>query len=432
MPGRKVHFVGIGGGALNGLAQLLVARGVTVTGSDLKAEGPVIERLRALGIHIFDHHSAANVASDVTEVIISSAVVGGPGAVEVEAAERMKIPVHKRTELWRQITGAARVAVAVAGSHGKTTTTAMIGHILATAGLDPTVLVGGEIPDFGGTVRVGSDQIVVIEADEYDRAFLSLRPTIGVITNVDYDHPDTYPTPEAYEQGFRQFARTVNRRRGRLFLNDHDGWLRREFKHWGMNKTWYDPTKSWPGVRLKMPGQHLAGNALVAGKVAHYLGVDAGTIKLALRRFRGVARRFEPVGTCAGLEVYDDFAHHPTEVAANITTARAAWPKVAVLFQPHQGIRTGRFGEAFAQALQAADTVALLPLFVVAGREGGSQATEAAITAHLPEATVLEETAAAVRTWCASLYQAGYRQLLAMGAGTISAVVRQACQEDKS
>lgn len=429
MPTGKIHFVGIGGGALNGLAQVMAARGWTVTGSDLRAEGPVIDRLQAQGIEVFAGHAAENVTSDVTEVIISSAVVNGPGAVEVDAAEKLGIPVHKRTELWRRLTGQAKIAVAVAGSHGKTTTTALLGHILATAGLDPTVLVGGDVPDFGGTVRVGSPDVIVVEADEYDRAFLALRPTVGVITNVDYDHPDTYPTPADYEQAFCKFARTVRRRSGWLMLNGHDPFLRREFKHWRGGVKWYDPTAAWPGVKLRVPGGHLAGNALAAGKVAHALGVDTPTIKRALRTWRGVSRRFEPVGECGGLKVFDDFAHHPTEVAANIATAREAWGKVAVLFQPHQGVRTEKFAAEFATALKAADQVALLPIYKVAGREGDNQTTEAAIAALLPQATLLTEDVEAVRGWCASLKKEGFDHLLAMGAGTVSNLVREACRD---
>lgn len=425
----KIHFVGIGGGALNGLAQVMAARGWTVTGSDLRP-GPIIDRLQAQGIKVFAGHAESNVPADVDQVIISSAVVAGPGSVEVEAAHKQGIPVYKRTELWRRLTGEAKIAVAVAGSHGKTTTTAMLGHILATAGLNPTVLVGGDVPDFQGTVRVGSTEVIVVEADEYDRAFLSLRPTMGIITNVDYDHPDTYATPAAYEQGFRKFARTVRRRHGRLLLNGHDSFLRREFKHWRGGVTWYDPTATWPGVKLQIPGRHLAGNALAAGKAAHYLGVDSATIKKALRSFKGVARRFEPVGECQGVKVFDDFAHHPTEVAANIATAKEAWGKVAVLFQPHQGVRTEKFAADFAAALKQADQVALLPIYRVSGREDGNETTEVAIAELLPQAKVLPETAAAVVDWVGSLARDGYTNLLAMGAGTVSATVREACHDE--
>lgn len=426
---KRIHFVGIGGAALNGLAQVLAARGAIVTGSDLKATGPIIERLRERGVTVYAGHAADNITKEVDEVIISSAVVAGPGAVEVEAAQALGIPVYKRTELWRRLSGQATVAVAVAGSHGKTTTTALIGHILTVAGLDPTVLVGGDVPDFGGTVRVGSEKIIVVEADEYDRAFLSLRPTIGVVTNVDYDHPDTYPSVAEYEQSFRQFARVVRRRSGRLLLNGQDAFLRREFKHWRSGVNWYDPDSSWPGVKLRVPGRHLAGNALAAGKVAHYLGVDSSTIKRALRTWRGVARRFEPIGECTGLKVFDDFAHHPTEVAANIATAREAWGKVAVLFQPHQGVRTQAFAAEFASALDAADQVALLPIYRVAGREGDNHTTEAAIAEHLPKATLLAGDVTTLRQWCASLKKEGYDHLLAMGAGTVSNLVREACHD---
>lgn len=424
----KLHFVGIGGGSLNGLAQVMAAAGHQVTGSDLKAEGPVIERLRQQGIEVMDGHAPAHVASDVDEVIISSAVTGGPGAVEVEAAYQAGIPVFKRTELWRRLSGKARIAVAVAGSHGKTTTTALLGHILAEAGLNPTVLVGGDVPDFGGTVRLGSPEVLVVEADEYDRAFLDLRPTVGVITNVDYDHPDTYPHEEDYRRAFQQFARTVNRRRGLLILNGRDAWLRREFSHWKITKRWYDPTRPWPGLRPRLPGDHIKGNAQAAALAATHLGVPANVIKRAVRSFRGVSRRFEYVGQCSGVSIYDDFAHHHTELIANINTAKAAWGKVAVIFQPHQSVRTERFAKEFASALRQADRAALLPIYRVAGREAGNLTDERAIAEYLPEVEIVPTEVGAICRWCQARAAEGHKNILAMGAGTISDLMREACR----
>lgn len=423
-----IYFVGIGGASLNGIAQVLAARGYTVRGSDL-VETDVTKRLQSLGIAVTIGQSAKNITDDIDEVIISSAAVEGPGAVEIARAKELNIPVHKRTIWWRRLMAEATYAVAVAGTHGKTTTTAMIGHILAEAGLDPTVLVGGDVPDFNGTVRVGSSKYIVVEADEYDRAFYAARPTIAVITTIDYDHPDTFTTPKAYVTAFRHFARLPKKRQGMVVAFGKDATARRALAHWPIPVRWYDLHKIWGKIPLSLPGIHMHRNASAAGIVAHELGVDAATIKRALRSFKGVGRRFELVGEVNGISVYDDYAHHPTELAATIAAARTMTDKkIAVLFQPHQRVRTKLFAKEFSEVLKEADEVALLPLFTVAGREQEIRITSDDIVREIhTNAKLLKKEDIAV--WMQQFTSNEYGLILICGAGTISQWAREALKD---
>lgn len=421
---KVVHFVGIGGASLNGIAQVLAARGYTVTGSDV-VESAVTEHLKTLGIKIIIGQSASNITPDIDEVIISSAAVAGPGAAEIAQAEKMKIPVYKRTVWWSRLMSEAKMAVAVAGTHGKTSTTAMIGHILAEAGFDPTVLVGGDVPDFKGTVRVGGSDCIVVEADEYDHAFYATRPTIAVITNIDYDHPDTYPTKAAYVQAFRRFARLPKKRQGIVVAFGKDAVARKALAHWSTPVRWYDLHPVWSKVKLALPGVHMQRNATAAAIVAHELGVPAGVIKRALTSFKGVGRRFELIGEVAGVPVYDDFAHHPAELAATIAAARTRTDKkIAVIFQPHQKIRTQLFQNEFAAVLDTADAAALLPLYTVTGREDDISITSDDIVSKLHTNTrVLEKEE--IRQWLNDHATKDYGLILVCGAGTVSSWVRE-------
>lgn len=381
MPNKHIYFIGIGGGSLNGLAQVLLARGYRVSGSDAQ-ESEVTKNLQKLGIEVFIGQRAANITKNIDEVIISSAVSNGPGLVEVQQAEKLGIPVAKRTVWWSRLMTEARWAVAVAGSHGKTTTTAMLGHILAVAGLDPTVLVGGFVPDFNGTVRAGSKEIIVVEADEYDRAFYATRPNISIITNVDYDHPDTYPTPASYVQAFRRFARLSAKRHGKLIVYGDDAATRQALKNI-QNVVWYGHKNRPAGISSNIPGEHMLMNAQAAAKAAHEIGVKWPVITKALKSFKGVGRRFNYLGEYKGMKIYDDFAHHHKEIEVVLKTARAKAKKsLAVIFQPHQRIRTKQFAKQFAKALSLADEVRLLPIYTVLGREEDIKVDSNVIAEH--------------------------------------------------
>lgn len=425
MPKSKPHvyFVGIGGASLNGLAQVLLEQGYKVSGSDL-TESAVTDKLRALGITVHIGQQAANITPDITEVTISSAVTKGPGAVEVAAARKLNIPVHKRTIWWSRLMSKAKVAVAVAGTHGKTTTTAMVGLIMQQAGLDPTVLVGGEVSEFGGTVRVGSHEYIVVEADEYDKAFYATRPTHAIITNIDYDHPDTYPNPVSYVQAFKRFARGLNKRQGILVILGDSKTTRSAFNNWHSPLRWYGKKNLWPGLKLQQPGDHLQLNATAAAKICHELGIEKKIINQALNSFTGVARRFELIGQFAGIPVYDDYAHHPTELAATIAAARKITKKIAVLFQPHQRVRTQQFKSEFARVLSTVPKVGLLPLFEVAGREEDIKVSSEDIIKELPKSSMINDED--IIQFMKECKNEGIELILALGAGDISSKVRKA------
>lgn len=422
---RTIYFVGIGGASLNGIAQLLVARGYTVRGSDIAASS-VTQRLEQCGITVHIGQTADNITDDIDEVIISSAAVEGPGAVEIAQAKKLGIPVYKRTVWWSRLMSEATHAVAVAGTHGKTSTTAMIGHILAEAGMDPTVLVGGEVPDFNGTVRVGSKSCIVVEADEYDRAFYATRPTIAVITTIDYDHPDTYASPATYVAAFRRFARLPKQRNGIVVAFGGSPTIRKALAHWPVPVRWYTRHPIWGAVPLVIPGEHMQHNASAAGIVAHELGVPSKVIKHALKSFKGVGRRFEHIGEVHGIPIYDDYAHHPTELAATIAAAKKLTKKkVAVLFQPHQQVRTQLFAKEFASVLETVDAVGILPLFAVAGRENMSGITSDDILRNIhTNAKSLDKKD--IRAWIDALPAKEYGIIVACGAGTISSWTREA------
>lgn len=427
MPAKHIYFIGIGGASLNGIAQVLQQRGFKVSGSDANSS-PVTAALISQGITVHIGQRAANITPDIDEVIISSAVSGGPGAVEVEAARELKIPIHKRTVWWSRLMSDAKVAVAVAGTHGKTSTTAMLGVILAEAGLDPTVLVGGEVPDFNGTVRVGGTDCVVVEADEYDRAFYATRPTISIITNIDYDHPDTYPTVKNYTQAFRRFARLVYKRGGAVIACGDDGATRKALQNWHHRIYWYGQKNRLPGLKTTIPGEHMLLNAQAAAKAAHLIGVPFSTIKRALAKFKGVERRFTLIGEYKGMKVYDDFAHHPKEIEAVIKTAKTMTKKpVAVLFQPHQQIRTRKFAPEFARALALADEVRLLPIYTVLGREQEQPTDSDEITKHNPK--LKELPFSGIPAWLDEIAPRT-EILLSLGAGNISEEIRKIVHHD--
>lgn len=368
---KKVHFVGIGGDALNYLAQILAYFGFEVSGCDLM-ENPKTALLRSKKIEVQIGNSSSHISNKIDELIISSAVKpGSSGWQEVEAANRLQIPVVKREVYWQKLMHCG-TGIAVAGTHGKTTTTAMIGYILQEAGLDPTVMVGGFVPQFGGTVRLGKLDYVIVEADEYDRAFLKVTPKISVITNIDPDHFDTYPggLPEI-RQAFKKFIRRLPQSGGILVAFGKDPNIRQIAKSFDLKYRFYDEDHLWPGLKLKIPGVHNLLNATAAARVAHELGIDRKIIKYALNHFQGVGRRQEYLGKIGQTLVYDDYAHHPREIQATIAALRDLYPgkKLLVVFQPHQKRRTKELLADFALSLQLADSTIIAPLFYVAGRE---------------------------------------------------------------
>ncbi len=386
--GKRVHFVGIGGAGLSAIARVLMGQGAEVSGSDLELS-PVADALARDGARIFVGHSEENVAG-AELVVVSSAVP--PSNVEVQAARAGGIPVLKRPEFLGQLM-AGYMGVAVAGTHGKTSTTAMIASILLQSGRDPTFIVGGVIAGLATNARAGEGPLFAIEADEYDHTFLSLTPQVAVVTNVEHDHPDCYPTFADCRDTFAQFVSLVPD--DGLLVACWDDPVARELgeqrraaggavSFFGLSKgaEWraegirpnfaggIDFLAAYDGqvlglVRLRLPGDHNASNAMAALAVAAFLDVPFGRARRALSEFRGVGRRFEVKGKADGVLVVDDYAHHPTEIRATLLAARQRFPDwpLWVVWQPHTYSRTKTLLADFAQAFSVADHVIVLPIY---------------------------------------------------------------------
>jgi UDP-N-acetylmuramate--alanine ligase len=394
---RRVHFVGIGGIGMSGIAELLANLGYAVSGSDAK-RSPVTDRLESLGVTVMEGHAAANV-SNADVVVYSSAV--RPDNPEVVDARARRIPVIPRAEMLAELMR-LRFGIAVAGAHGKTSTTSMIALVLEQAGLDPTAVIGGRLSAFGSNARLGSGEYMVAEADESDRSFLKLSPSIAVITNIDHEHMDAYGSFADLQQAFIDFANKVPFY-GAVVACADDAELcavmpkfqRRvitygiypaeaghhtapviaakdvQFEGFGSTCTIERHerrggagTTSLGTLTLTVPGRHSVQNALAAVAVGLELDVPFARIAAALGGFRGAERRFEHRGVVNGITVIDDYGHHPTEIAAVLAAARAANPpRIVVAFQPHRYTRTRDLMAEFGTALAAADEVVLTDIY---------------------------------------------------------------------
>lgn len=377
VPGARVHFVGVGGAGMCGLAEAMARAGYTVTGSDLVL-GPSVDALRALGVRLYQGHAAEHVG-DATLVVRTAATdARNP---EVAEAEARGVPVLKRAEALGRWVARGRV-VAVAGTHGKTSTTTMITAVLAEAGLDPTAFVGGAVRAWGGNYRAGADRLFVVEADEYDRSFLHLDPDVAVVTNVEADHLDIYGDEEGVHAAFGAFLGRVRGDGTAVACADDPGARavvqgRADAVTYGRSEgaTLHvaDVERTADGTRftvrergaapeplqIRVPGLHNVLNATAAAAAARALGVPWDAVRRGLAGYTGVGRRFERVGSAAGVDVLDDYAHHPTEVRATLDALRQAFPerRLVVVFQPHLFSRTRDFHDAFGAALAGADVV---------------------------------------------------------------------------
>ncbi|MFN7990225.1 MAG: UDP-N-acetylmuramate--L-alanine ligase [Thermoanaerobaculia bacterium] len=384
---RRVHFVGIGGVGMSGLAEILSSVGLTVTGSDLR-EGEETRRLRGIGIPVFAAgHRAEHVAG--ADVVVYSSAVAEDNA-ELVAARNAGVPVIKRAEMLAEVMR-VKTGIAIAGSHGKTTTTSMTGSILQAAGLDPTIVVGGRVRAMGTNACLGKGEYLVAEADEFDRSFLRLRPIVAVVNNIDLEHLDTYRDLADLKAAFAEFAGTVpffgaallglddpnvqeirpllssRVRVGTFGLTPQADVTARDL---GLDRSGSRFTAVAEGevlgeVSVSLPGLHNVKNALAAIAVCRELEVPFEACAQALRVFSGVVRRFERKGERGGVLVLDDYAHHPTEVSATLGAARQAHPerRLVVLFQPHLFTRTRDQADGFGAALLAADVVYVLPVY---------------------------------------------------------------------
>lgn len=375
---KNIHFVGIGGIGMSGIAEILASRGVSVSGCDLKASAAT-DLLARRGIHVTIGHDPSHLKG-VDAIVVTSAVKGKNA--EVDAALQRGIQVIKRKEMLGSIANAKR-SVGVAGTHGKTTTSAMIAVILEEAGFDPTILIGGMLRNIGSNAKSGRGDLLVVEADEYDRTFHELHPQIAVVTNIEADHLEYYGTFEAIEESFETFVRgsrgvvigciddpAVARLLAKFPTSVIPYGLSEEAEVRATRIEFDERGSSFevPGIgffRLFVPGEHNVRNALAAITVADELGVSPQTAANALSKFLGVDRRFQILGEFAGAIIVDDYAHHPTEIRATLDAARRGYPnrRVVALFQPHLYSRTRDFAREFGESLLVADVALVAPIY---------------------------------------------------------------------
>jgi UDP-N-acetylmuramate--alanine ligase len=381
---HRLHFVGIGGIGMSGIAEVLLNLGYAVSGSDLH-ESEVTERLRRLGAQVFVGHQEDNLAANPSVVVISTAVkYSNP---EVLEARRRHIPVIQRAEMLAELMR-MKFGVAVAGSHGKTTTTSMIAAVLSTAGLDPTMVIGGRVHMLGTNAKMGQGDILVAEADESDGSFLLLSPTIAVVTNIDREHMDFYQTMEKLSEGFLDFINKIPFYGLAVLCMDNGNVqallpkVRKRFATYGLSSdadfsaqdlqlkpagvefTALHHGKPLGPVRLHLPGRHSATNALAAVAVGYELEIPFSRVAEALGDFTGIHRRFEIKGEPQGITIIDDYGHHPAEIQATLEAIRDSWKRpLIVIFQPHRFSRTRDLFDDFLTAFEGADRLVLTEVY---------------------------------------------------------------------
>jgi len=385
---KTIHFVGIGGSGMSGIAEVLLTMGFNVTGSDLKASSAV-QRLRELGGTIHLDHDPSNVVG--ADVVVKSTAVPMHNP-EIVAAEKAHIPVIPRAEMLAELMR-MKYGIAVAGTHGKTTTTSMLAQCLHRAGLDPTIVIGGRLDAIGASAKLGAGEFMVAEADESDGSFMLLAPTVAVITNIDPEHLEHWGSMDALVEGFREFAGKVPffgftalcldhpvvqsllpsiRRRTVTYGMEAQAEVRGEaLRHEGVNAFFQ---VRWKGemlgdIRLAMPGEHNVCNALAAIAVSLELDIPFDRIQSSLDGFNGVDRRFSirsdikhPDGD---ITIIDDYGHHPTEIQATLSAARQAWPdrRIVAVFQPHRYTRVRDLMDEFQRSFNSADLVVVCPVY---------------------------------------------------------------------
>ncbi len=429
--GDAVHLVGVGGAGMSGLARVMLERGIRVSGSDRSA-GSALDELGLLGAVVSLGHGADRLPADAVLVVPSPAIP--EDNPELIAARSALIPIAKRAALIGTLTRSPGIrAIGVAGTHGKTTTSAWLVTTLVRAGFDPTFFVGGTVRDLGTNARSGLDDILIVEADEYDRTFLELSPEIAVITTLDHDHVDLFPTMEDVVAVFGAYAGRVPAH-GRLIVCASEPAMLEvsaaaaaptetyaiagdpiDGRHAGTDIDWiahdlgvtaagqvFDVTlrgECLGTYEISLPGRHSVANALAVIAAADALGVDREAVRTKLPSFRGAGRRFEVLGRPASVAIVDDYAHHPTEVAATIEAARQRWPEARLfaVLQPHTFSRVAAMAPAFGTALSRADLVVVTPVY--GARESGDGGASAhSIAEHTPDSIIAEslEDAAAI------------------------------------
>ena len=451
---QRVHFVGIGGAGMGGIAELLNNLGYAISGSDLK-ESAMTRRLRGLGVQVHIGHDPAHVEG-AELVVVSTAIVGDN--VELEAARKKHIPTVPRAQMLAELMR-LKHGIAVAGTHGKTTTTSLVANLLAEGGFDPTFVIGGRLNSIGAHARLGDGDYLVAEADESDASFLLLQPLIAVVTNIDADHMDTYEGDYARlrhafleflhrlpffghavlcldDPNVRELIPSVAKPVVTYGIESDADWRAEDVRHQGV-KTLFRArqreTDSSLDITLNLPGRHNVLNALAAIAVARELGVSEAAVSAGLSGFEGIARRFQSFGdleTPSGaVTLVDDYAHHPTEIAATLQAARSSWPKrrLVAVFQPHRFTRTRDLFEDFARVLSDLDVLLLLEVYPageapIKGADGRSLAR--AIRARGQVDPIFVDAPASLPSLLPGVLEAG-DVMLVLGAGDIGTVPAQ-------
>ncbi len=404
---KHIHLIGIGGTGLSAIARVLLEKGYTVSGSDQTAS-PLFEKIQKAGAQTHLGHAAEQVKG--ADLVIRSSAIPDDNP-EVLAAQAAGIAVLKRSEFLKDLTK-EYITLAVAGSHGKTTTTAMLVWILNNLKADPTYIVGGVVNQLGRNARAGNGPYFVIEADEYDYMFLGLHPDHAIITNIEHDHPDCFPTEAIYQQAFEAFLKQLKPNGRALICLDDPGAKKLRDKlsetsdqilGYGtsadadyraiklrvqdglpvfelLHQTGYSKQANLGEVRLGIPGQHNILNATAALGMIHQMGLFSPKAVQAVKSFSGAGRRFEVIGEEDGIVIIDDYGHHPTEIAATLKAARMRFPKQRIwaVWQPHTFTRTKTLESAFIQALSLADRTIVLKIYAAREKDPGYSAKQIA------------------------------------------------------
>ena len=381
---KKIHFIGIGGSGMSAIARVLLEQGYKVSGSDL-SESEIVQKLKDLGAKIYKGHCAENIIG-VDAIVVSTAIA--KSNPEVMAAIDNNIPVYHRSDIVATLLNNER-GIAVAGAHGKTTTTSMLAVLLDVAGVDPTAIIGGEVDYLQSNAKLGKGEYLVAEADESDGSFLKLLPEIAIVTNIENDHMDYYGTMENILETFKNFLQNLSKESGLAVLCFDNEYIRnlapvieRKFISYALNhdadfmaknivtdgaNTLFDVYKGKEKlgrIKLNVPGKHNVSNALGAIVVCHTLGIDIETIQKGFNYFNGAKRRFQTKGKAQGVWVVDDYAHHPTEINTTLLAARQTNPKRLICaFQPHRYSRTHLLLKEFTECFKESDMLVLTEIY---------------------------------------------------------------------
>jgi len=447
-----IHFVGIGGIGMSGIAELLLNLGYTVSGSDLKSS-EITDRLKRFGGLIHKGHAEDHVG-DADVVVVSSAVdADNP---EVRAARQASIPVIPRAEMLAELMR-LKYSIAVAGAHGKTTTTSIVSAVLDRGGLDPTVVIGGKLKSIGTNARLGEGEFIVAEADESDGSFLKMSPTIAVVTNIDREHLDHYPDLDAIKSAFLEFIDRIPFYGLAVLCLDNESVqglipeIKKRYTTYGMSTqadvqarnvkfeglrsrfTLHHKGEPLGNIRLNLPGIHNVYNAMASVAVGFELGIPFETVKAALETVEGVQRRLEIKGDINGITIVDDYGHHPTEIKTTLQAAKEAWPdrRMVVVFQPHRYSRTRALFDEFTRSFYQSDVLLVLPIYsagekVIEGVDSSSMCD--GIRQHGHKEVICNDTIAAAVAGLKDILVPG-DILLTLGAGDVWKVGEEVLRE---